>query len=143
MEKLLEPLKSKVTFYVIVFFILFSGISFAGDVLQWDRNDDADYYVVYWGRSAGDYSEGSSPEIPGFMTELPLEESDDGETYYYAVKAFNQCGNSSDYSDEVKTAHRPNFDSLIEYTSRKSVRMGEIGAGFESEGGGCFVESVF
>ncbi len=67
--------------------------------LQWDPNDEADYYVVYYGTESGTYNQNSenipSPTVSHTVTGLPET------TWYFSVKAFNQCGNSSDFSDEI------------------------------------------
>lgn len=100
---------------ILIFFsgLLFSGLLFsinvwaANPVLQWDENADADYYVVYW-RSTGDIAPtGHSESIPAGTLTFPLTASSNGQEYYYSVKAFNNCGNSSVFSDEIKTAHLP------------------------------------
>lgn len=74
--------------------------SVSGSVtLQWDTNEDADYYVVYWGENTKNYTANSdninSPTTSYTVTGL------DKKIYYFAVKAFNACGNSSDFSDEI------------------------------------------
>ena len=67
--------------------------------LEWDANEGADYYVVYWGQISGDYSNNSSDiKTPATSyTVSGLEEA----TYYFAVKAFNYCGNACDFSTEL------------------------------------------
>ncbi|GAB6094588.1 hypothetical protein JCM14469_08400 [Desulfatiferula olefinivorans] len=72
--------------------------------LSWDRNSDADYYIVYWIRSD---SEPVSPAVDTLSASDAVTETGyvTGDLaagrYYFAVKAFNSCGNSSDYSDWV------------------------------------------
>lgn len=65
--------------------------------LQWDANQDASFYVVYWGENPGEYT--------GHSEEITTTEYDTGDLdpkyKFFAVKAFNPCGNSSDYSDEI------------------------------------------
>lgn len=86
---------------VIAFFIMiYSAI--AGEVtLQWDTNDDADYYIIYYGTSPGNYAF-TSENIVAPSTEYMAKDLAEG-TWYFSVKAFNSCGNSSDFSDEVST----------------------------------------
>ena len=71
----------------------------ATDSLTWDVNTDADYYVVSWGELPGVYTVSSDQiKTEAFdITNLHCKYK------YFAVKAFNECGNSSDFSDEVVT----------------------------------------
>ena len=72
--------------------------AFAMDVtLKWDVNPDADYYIVSWGELPGVYT-GASDQIKteAFdITNLHCKYK------YFAVKAYNECGDSSDFSDEL------------------------------------------
>ena len=81
---------------IVVFIVLACQIVYA-DSLKWDVNPDADYYVVSWGELPGNYTE-NSQQIIG-------NEFDIGQLHckykYFAVKAYNECGNSSDFSDEL------------------------------------------
>lgn len=118
--------------------ILFSQTVHAQDaILEWDENSDADYYVVYWSTDSGSFTEENSMEIPADMTFLELKDSDGGQEYYYSVKAFNACGNASDFSDTVKTAHIPRSDSFgkeVDTNTAVSLIMGA-----QANGGGCFI----
>lgn len=69
-------------------------------VLRWDANPDADYYVVYFGATSHNYTQNST-KIPTETTEYTLPILSEG-TWYFSVKAFNEFGNSSDFSDELK-----------------------------------------
>ncbi len=51
-------------------------------VLQWDHLDDADYYIVPWGREPGIYADRTS----GATTQYLIENSFFGTTYFYVVK---------------------------------------------------------
>lgn len=70
--------------------------------LEWDENADADSYVVYWSRTSGEFTDVANTLKIGKVTSATVTILDvqDGD-YYFAVKAFNSCGNSSDFSDEV------------------------------------------
>ena len=86
---------------VTMFFIMICS-AIAGEVtLQWDPNDCADYYIIYYGTSPGNYTL-TSENIMAPLTEYTAKNLTEG-TWYFSVKAFNQCGNSSDFSDEVNT----------------------------------------
>ncbi|MBU1168839.1 MAG: PKD domain-containing protein, partial [Proteobacteria bacterium] len=67
--------------------------------LQWDTNNDAEYYVVYYGTDSGNYT-AETEQIPAPQIQYAFSGLADT-TWYFAVKAFNSCGNSSDFSDEV------------------------------------------
>ena len=63
----------------------------------WDKNTGADYYVMSWGPASRAYTVNSEK----ILTENYTVKNLDNKQYFFAVKAFNNCGNSSDYSDEV------------------------------------------
>ncbi len=76
-------------------------------VLSWDTNTDADYYQVYM-RSEGEREYTLvSGRIPSGTPSFKLMPAPDGAVRYYSVKAFTTCGNASDYSDEIPSAHVP------------------------------------
>jgi len=67
--------------------------------LSWDVNQDASYYVVYYGSEPGVYTDNSEQITQTeYSMEIPTCEK-----IYFSVKAFNECGNSSDFSDEVSS----------------------------------------
>lgn len=82
--------------------LIMAGLAYAaGPKLTWDANEDAEYYIVYRGESPGIYTWESNPiNVPVTEMELLPLNLPPG-TYYFSVKAFNGCGNSSDYSDEI------------------------------------------
>lgn len=134
----------KVFFVAIIsVFIVIPGFA-DNAVLQWDANSDADYYIVCWGNGSGEYTEGCSYDIPEEITTYLLKDSPDGKVYHYSVKAFNYCGNSSDFSEEIKTAHIP-----VDEHSPVGVNQQEYSVGLKSafsfseeESGGCFIGAV-
>ncbi|MDO8261477.1 MAG: fibronectin type III domain-containing protein [Candidatus Magasanikbacteria bacterium] len=90
--------------------------------LSWEPNEDADYYIVYRGTSPGVYDHQSISIYPPTVEYL-LGGLTPNVTYYYSVKAFNDCGNSSDFSDEV---------SLVATANEVAVtgsEMTELGSG--------------
>lgn len=66
--------------------------------LSWDESQNADYYVLYWGAASGNYTLQSEAIS---VTTYQVVGLQSGTTYYFSVKAFNSCGNSSDFSDAV------------------------------------------
>jgi hypothetical protein len=98
----------------------------ADTALQWDANADADYYVVYW-RTAGELTpSGQSDPIDANTLSYPLSTCDDGMTWYYSVKAFNACGNSSDFSDEIQTTLCPSDHTVTVVPPSAATPMLEI-----------------
>ena len=93
--------------FFILFFLATGQASGETPSLSWSPNADADYYIVYV-RSAGssEYTQ-VSDNIPAATTAYPLKANTGGPLHYYAVKAFNLHGNSSDFSDETATTHIP------------------------------------
>lgn len=67
--------------------------------LSWDTNDEANYYVVYYGTESGEYTQ-ESDAISAPTTQFTTPDLADG-TWYFSVKAFTEDGDASDYSDEV------------------------------------------
>lgn len=99
---------------------------YAMDVtLQWDANEDAEYYVVYYGTTSQNYTQNSgnilAPTIQ--YTVKNLMETD----WYFSVKAFNSCGNSSDFSDEVsyKSYYSPLSVSIEAPVLSTNIKQGE------------------
>jgi hypothetical protein len=88
------------TFIAILCLLCLSATATAQDIsLSWDKNKDAKYYVVYWGLTTGEYT-GESEKVYGLTynsSGLPEEE------LFFSVKAFNICGNSSDFSDPASS----------------------------------------
>lgn len=76
-------------------------------VLTWDANGDADYYQVYMrARGESEYTLVSG-QIPAGTTSFRLMPAPGNEIHYFSVKAFNNYGNSSDFSDEIETPNIP------------------------------------
>ena len=98
-------LTSSIVFLSLFIFTLVVRSSAMDVTLEWDRNTDADYYVVYYGTESGKYVQ-SSPEIPQVPVDQPsVQHTVAGladSIWYFSVKAFNVYGNSSDFSDEVE-----------------------------------------
>ena len=96
--KLIRIATSFILLYLIA--LLFVAKATAMDVaLQWDTNADADYYVVYYGTSSGNYTQ-TSANVAAPTTQYTVTGLAET-TWYFSVKAFNIFGNSSDYSAEA------------------------------------------
>ncbi len=75
----------------------------AGSVsLAWDPNAEADLagYQLYYGQSSGNYQ--FTVDV-GNQTTYTLSGLADGETYYFAVTAYDTSGNESNFSNEITT----------------------------------------
>lgn len=138
----------KIFAFLLLFVGLLVSLSYADDaVLEWDDNSDADYYVVYWSTDPGSFDTENSMEIPADFNFVELEDSPNGQTYYFSVKAFNSCGNSSDFSETVYSKHIPSdvsygdiidSEDILNGDSTKSVDV----TGAQEEATGCFIGSM-
>ncbi len=75
--------------------------------VAWDENNPVpEGYIVYWGTSNGNYP--NSHDV-GAATQYTIPDLQDGLTYYFAVKAYDDAGNLSAYSEEISnTVGTPN-----------------------------------
>ncbi len=77
------------------------GTAAAGSVvLAWDANTEPDVsgYKLYYGTATGTY--GTPTDVGNVLTYTVLNLTD-GQTYYFAVTAYDTFGNESGYSNEV------------------------------------------
>jgi hypothetical protein len=127
---------------VLIILCLFGAAAYAADIpmLQWDANDDADYYVVYWSKDPDTFTDENSIEVPVDETFLELMPSPNNEEYYFSVKAFNECGNSSDFSEPVLSAHLPL--AIYSGSTEKSASSSDNKVSGSSGGGGCLIETA-
>lgn len=102
-------------FKSLIFLILLLSmpvLSNAMDIsLRWDNNKDADYYIISYGDSPGNYIN-KTAQIQSPATTYTFTGLED-KTYYFAVKAYNSCGNSSEFSDEVSNGVLPGRVSKV------------------------------
>lgn len=68
--------------------------------LKWDVSDEAELsgYNVYYGKTSGYYTRRKTVDSSG---RYRVEGLNNGETYYFAVTAYDSADRESDYSDEV------------------------------------------
>lgn len=71
-------------------------------IISWNANTESDLagYKVYAGRISGTYGELGSPINVGNVTSYSLTITSSGE-WYFAVKAYDNSNNESDFSTEV------------------------------------------
>lgn len=87
-------------YLLLVLFVLFMTCDAYADLtVCWDKNVDADYYVVYWGSTTNDYQQ-NSVDLDSNTTSYTIVAPEDA-IIYTAIKAFNSCGNSSPFSKEM------------------------------------------
>ena len=93
------------------FLVLAPVMAFGETVtLAWDANTESDLkgYVLYYGPASGNYT--SDIDV-GNNTQYTTPDLQDGVTYYFAVKAYNEAGSESGYSNEVShTVTSPNLN---------------------------------
>lgn len=93
-------MKFKTLFYTVLF-LLFTTSIFAAEVtLSWDENTESDLagYKVYYGTSTGTYT--SNADVGNFEIYI-VTGLVEGQTYFFAVTAYDLVGNESGYSNEV------------------------------------------
>jgi fibronectin type 3 domain-containing protein len=76
------------------------GDEYAEVMLEWDENTepDLDGYKLYYGSASRSY--GYIIDV-GNQTDFTVVDLVEGETYYFAVTAYNTSGYESSYSNEV------------------------------------------
>ena len=105
----------KLILLIVLMAVLLSSKCFAMDLtVQWDENADAEYYIIYWGdapRAEVPYTNHTGQVQKG-TTEYVFKGLEE-KTYYFGIKAFNSCGNSSDFSTEVSNGVLPGVVSSV------------------------------
>jgi hypothetical protein len=71
--------------------------------LTWAANSEPDLagYKIYVGAHSGTYSFPGSPFVTGKITSYTISNLPKGETYYFAISAYDSAGNESALSAEV------------------------------------------
>ena len=113
--------KMKTLMYTIITIILISSNAYSATVtVGWDPNEDADYYVVYMKKSGETEDKFVVAADNVTTTEAIITLPDVDQINDYSVKAFNTCGNSSDFSDIIS------HNAYVDDTPQKvrELRMG-------------------
>lgn len=149
MIKILKLILEIKVICVLAILFLAPSFSIAERVLVWDKNDEADFYILYWGSSPGEYSETLRLNVTDDIIEVPLAEAEDGDVCYFSVKAFNVCGTSSEFSEEVSSTYIPGKEFVLEVLSTQTQETdflpemsGEGRGMLENSNGGCFINSA-
>ena len=71
--------------------------------LTWTANGEPDLagYKVYVGTASGTYSFPGSAFLPGEVTSYTVSNLPKGQTYFFAISAYDSAGNESALSAEV------------------------------------------
>ncbi len=105
---MIKKLFSNITISLVLCFFLFPTNSLAGQAnLAWDPPDistDVTGYMIHYGTASGTYSQAIDV---GNTTSYTVSNLIDGQTYYFAVTAYNAVGYESVYSNEVSIAIDP------------------------------------
>ena len=106
--------------------------------LSWDANTEPDIagYKVYWGTSSGVYDKFSDvSQTTASVSDLAI-----GIRYYFAVKAYNEAGLESGYSEEVSAiVPSPDSSPAPQYLLNISTRV-RVGGGDDVMIGGFIIE---
>ena len=90
--------------FVAAFIIILAcsgGVAYSAQItLAWNASTDSDLggYKVYYGTASRDYDVSLNV---GNWTNCTISSLEQGETYYFAVTAYNTEGSESGYSNEV------------------------------------------
>ena len=125
------PVTIQIPFLLFGLLLIPAPALHAGTIcLAWDAVSGANGYRVYYGTSAGQYTDF---EDVGSSTRIDLEGLDDCTTYYLAIKAYNQNGESASFSNEVSGWPRPQLTSLApgEFEQGAQVTVDLLGANFQ------------
>jgi len=104
--------------------------------LGWEPNAESDlsHYVLYWGTISRNYTENSG-EIDKAADTYTVANLNQGQIYYFGIKAFSTSGESSDFSNEaaIPAISKPldgfavNADNDSSYTvSGTSAELAEV-----------------
>lgn len=88
-------------YFVLSLFLVSSALAQDATIrVIWDANQEPDLagYKIYYGQQSRNYT---TTVNPGNATEVDISNLDRGTTYFFAVTAYDQSGNESDFSQEV------------------------------------------
>ena len=96
---------------IVAFALLTTFPAYAADVTgSWDANTESDLagYKIYYGTESGNYT--VSLDV-GNATSATIDSLDSNTTYFFAVTAYDNAGNESDLSAEVRVDIPPPADT--------------------------------
>lgn len=115
-----------VTFCALFFWCALAATSIAGTqsvTVIWDANPEPDVagYRLFYGRESGVYT--NQVDVPGPMA--VASDLSEGETYYFAVLAYNNEGLESELSTEISYSPGTQTGGLVNVSTRARVTNGE------------------
>ncbi len=94
---------------LLTFFLV--NVLYGADITSsWDANSESDLagYIVYYGTQSGNYTQ--SVDV-GNTTSKTITIQDTNKTYFFAIKAYDNAGNKSGFSQEVSLFVPPPADT--------------------------------
>jgi hypothetical protein len=124
-------LRSRLPAIATILTFSFGALAAAGTIdLAWDPVDGATGYRIYFGTSSGQYS--WAVDV-GSTTQATLQNLEDCTDYYASVKAYNQYGESAEFSNEVSGWARPTIGAQSAFAIQGSQAVLDVyGANFDS-----------
>lgn len=105
----------------------FAGPALAGAMeLAWGAVPEATGYRLYYGTASGSYD---TVADVGAQTQVTLQGLQDCTEYFVAVKAYNQMGESPEFSNEIQGWARPNIGVQTVATRQGDQLVIEIAGG--------------
>lgn len=77
--------------------------------LSWEKQSNADSYIIYWGTSSGSYT--SQIEVTEGDSNFTVTELINDQTYYFAIKA-KQADGLSDFSNELSATPKSGTNNI-------------------------------
>ena len=123
---------SFISLVVLILFITITNVYSAQVRLAWNQNTESDLagYKLYSGPSSGNYD---NVYVVGNQTSYTIQDLVEGQTYYFAVTAYDKSNNESGYSaEEVYTVlKRHNKPSIVTTITAGDIRSGQDDASTE------------
>jgi len=110
--------------------MLFPAMAFGETItLAWDANQESDLkgYILYYGTASRNYS--NNIDV-GNVTQYTTPDLQDGVTYYFAVTAYNDADQESDYSVELPHTIGHSNDSPTTPVAPNSPSSGYTGTSY-------------
>jgi len=115
----IDKILNRVRFLIILFTLILTSKVCSGDlVISWNPNleEDLKGYKIHYGTSSGNYN--TIIDVKN-VTTYTVTNFVEGNNYYFALTAYDNAGNESEYSDEVSVFIEkvdnisPKIDKLI------------------------------
>lgn len=131
----------------ITLFIINShaNLTYADITLIWDPPlvEDITGYIIYFSENAFDNYQnpaGWTTESTSFTIKNPDDFLKEDTLYYFAVSAYNSCGNESEKSEYVEFLYNKN--ELKSLPDEENKTFSDPSFKFSGSGNGCFISIV-